>query len=256
MTDTCAGVAERYELVKECIRRAAERGGRDPEKVFLVAVTKNATPTEVRVLHRMGQIDFGESRMQHFVRMASQLDEFRCRQRELHGGIDIPESIRWHFIGHLQRNKVRRVISTARLVHSVGSLKLAEEIQSTHRDDTPPIEILIQVNVSGEKGKQGVAPAAATHLVDQVRTMLGVRIRGLMCMAPFSTDPETSRPVFIRARELFDDIRRSGGREDFNLLSMGMSNDFEIAVECGANLVRVGTAIFGAPSEDAESVEP
>jgi hypothetical protein len=86
--------------------------------------------------------------------------------------------------------------------------------------------------------------------------MLGVRIRGLMCMAPFSTDPETSRPVFRRARELFDDIRRSGGREDFNLLSMGMSNDFEIAVECGANLVRVGTAIFGAPSKDAESVEP
>jgi hypothetical protein len=251
MTDTCAGVAERYELVRERIRAAAERGGRDPEKVFLIAVTKNATPAEVRVLHRMGQVDFGESRMQHFVRMASQLDEFRSRQEELHGGLDMPTAVRWHFIGHLQRNKVRRVVSAARLIHSVDSLKLAEEIQAVHRDETPPIEILIQVNVSGEKGKQGVAPAAATHLVDQVRTMLGVRVRGLMCMAPYSEDPEAVRPVFVRARELFDDIRRSGS-EGFNLLSMGMSNDFEIAVECGANVIRVGTAIFGTPSEDGE----
>lgn len=254
MTDTCAGVAERYELVKERIRVAAERGGRDPEKVFLIAVTKNATPAEVRVLHRMGHMDFGESRMQHFVRMASQLDEFRIRQQELHGGIDIPDAIRWHFIGHLQRNKVRRVISTARLVHSVDSLKLAEEIQSAHRDDAPPVEILIQVNVAGEKGKQGVAPAAASHLVDQVRTMLGVRIRGLMCMAPHSEDPDAARPVFVRARELFDEIRRSSG-EGFNLLSMGMSNDFEVAVECGANVVRVGTAIFGAPPDEAPSTD-
>jgi pyridoxal phosphate enzyme (YggS family) len=249
MTDTCATVAERYELVKERIRQAAVRGGRDPDKVYLVAVTKNATPSEVRVLHRLGQIDFGESRMQHFVRMASQLDEFRDRQHELHGGLDIPDSIRWHFIGHLQRNKVRRVLQTARLVHSVDSLKLTEEIQGVHRDDDPPTEILIQVNIAGDRGKQGVAPAAASHLVDQVRTMLGVRIRGLMCMAPLSEDPEMVRPVFVRARELFDDIRHTSEGDGFDLLSMGMSNDYEVAVECGANVVRVGTALFGSRSE-------
>ena len=258
MTDTCTGVESRYELVKERIRLAAERGGRDPERVFLIAVTKNASTAEVRVLHRLGHVDFGESRMQHFVRMASQIDEFRSRQHELHGGLDIPEAVRWHFIGHLQRNKVRRVLQTARLVHSVDSLKLAEEIQGVHRDDAPPAEILIQVNVTGERGKQGVAPAAASHLVDQVRTMLGVRIRGLMCMAPLSEDPEMVRPVFTRARELFDEIREASGGEGFDLLSMGMSNDFEVAVECGANVVRVGTAIFGTPLEDdaaeAESV--
>ncbi|MDP7071083.1 MAG: YggS family pyridoxal phosphate-dependent enzyme [Phycisphaerales bacterium] len=247
-------VAARYEEVKDRIRSAAERGGRDPDRVFLVAVTKNATPSQVRVLHRMGQVDFGESRMQHFVRMASQIGEFRSRQLELHSGADLPESIRWHFIGHLQRNKVRRVLATARLVHSVDSLKLAEEIQSAHRDDEGPAEILIQVNVSGERSKQGIAPAATTHLIDQVRTMLGVRVRGLMCMAPKVDDPEDVRRVFRRGREIFDEVRRTIAPEGFDLLSMGMSNDFEVAVECGANLVRVGTALFGDGAE-AEATE-
>lgn len=252
MTDTCTDVAERYEEVKERIRLAAERGGRDPKKIFLIAVTKNASPAEVRVLHRLGQVDFGESRMQHFVRMASQIDEFRSRQRELHGGRDIPESIRWHFIGHLQRNKVRRVLSTARLVHSIDSLKLAEEVHEVHSGEAPPSDVLIQVNVAGEKAKQGVAPAAAGHLVDQIRTMLGVRVRGLMCMAPYSEDAEITRPVFTRARELFDDIKKMHGGDGFELLSMGMSNDYEVAIECGANVVRVGTAIFGGPVVEEE----
>ncbi len=247
MTDCCTDVAGRYEEVKARIRAAAERSGRDPDKVILVAVSKNATPSQVRTLHRLGHSDFGEGRMQQFVRMASQLDEFRTRQRDLLGDVEMPEAIRWHFIGHLQRNKVRRVLSTARLVHSVDSLKLAEEIQSVHRDDDPPAEVLIQVNISGERSKQGVAPAAAVHLVDQVRTMLGVRVRGLMCMAPRTESPEEVRPVFKRAYELFNDIRRTGGDDRFNLLSMGMSNDYEVAVECGANVVRVGTAIFGDP---------
>ncbi len=242
-------VAGRYEEVKDRIRAAAERGGHDPARVFLIAVTKNATPSQVRVLHRKGQVDFGESRMQHFVRMASQIDEFRSRQLELHAGGDLPESIRWHFVGHLQRNKVRRVITTARLVHSVDSLKLAEEIQSAHREDEPPAEILIQVNITGERSKQGIAPAATPHLVDQVQTMMGVCVRGLMCMAPIAEDPEDVRSVFCRGRELFDEVRRTVATDRFNLLSMGMSNDYEVAVECGANVVRVGRAIFGDGSE-------
>ncbi|MCP4759676.1 MAG: YggS family pyridoxal phosphate-dependent enzyme [Planctomycetes bacterium] len=248
-------VAGRYEEVRDRIRVAAERGGHDPKRVFLVAVTKNATPSQVRILHRMGQVDFGESRMQHFVRMASQIDEFRSRQQELHAGGDLPESIRWHFIGHLQRNKVRRVLSTARLVHSIDSLKLAEEIQAAHRDDEPSTEILIQVNISGERSKQGIAPAATPHLVDQVQTMLGVRVRGLMCMAPKTEDLDEVRQVFRRGRELFSEVRQVVAGDSFNLLSMGMSNDYEIAVECGANVVRVGRAIFGDGTESEATTE-
>ena len=245
MNNGAEDVGVRYDEVKERIAAAASRSGRNLESIYLVAVTKNATPAQVRVLHRKGHCDFGESRMQHFVRMASQIDDFRSRQRELQGDLDLPESIRWHFIGHLQRNKVRRVLGTARLVHSIDSLKLAEEVHAVHQGDAPAAEILVQVNVSGERGKFGVAPAAAAHLVDQVRTMLGVRVRGLMCMAPLSEDADAARPVFTRARELFDDIRKSTGERSFDLLSMGMSNDYEVAIECGANIVRVGTAIFG-----------
>jgi pyridoxal phosphate enzyme (YggS family) len=245
MNNGAEDVGARYDEVKERIAAAASRSGRSPESIYLVAVTKNATPAQVRILHRKGHCDFGESRMQHFVRMASQIDDFRSRQRELHGNLDLPESIRWHFIGHLQRNKVRRVLGAARLVHSIDSLKLAEEVHAVHQGDAPAAEILVQVNVSSERGKFGVAPAAAGHLVDQVRTMLGVRVRGLMCMAPLSEDADAARPVFTRARELFDDIRKSTGDSTFDLLSMGMSNDYEAAIECGANVVRVGTAIFG-----------
>jgi pyridoxal phosphate enzyme (YggS family) len=249
MNNGSEDVGVRYDEVKERVAAAATRSGRDPSNVYIVAVTKNATPAQVRILHRKGHSDFGESRMQHFVRMASQIDEFRARQRELHGDLDLPESLRWHFIGHLQRNKVRRVLGAARLVHSVDSLKLAEEIHACHRDDGPVAEILVQVNVSGERGKYGVAPAAASHLVDQVRTMVGVRVRGLMCMAPLGEDADDARPIFTRAWELFDEIRHATGDSRFDLLSMGMSNDYEAAIECGANIVRIGTAIFGASAD-------
>jgi len=248
--DGCGDVVRRYEEVKGRVAAAAERSGRSPDRIYLVAVTKHASPSQVRTLHHAGHADFGESRMQHFVRLASQIDEYRGRQRDLHGDESLPESVRWHFIGHLQRNKVRRIMSTARLTHSIDSLRLAEEIQRTHVEEESPAEVLVQVNVAGERSKHGVAPAAAPHLVDQIRTMLGVRVRGLMCMAPRVEDPEEVRPVFKRAREIFDEIQRHS-EGSFDLLSMGMSDDFEVAIECGANIVRVGTAIFGTPEEIA-----
>jgi pyridoxal phosphate enzyme (YggS family) len=149
-------------------------------------------------------------------------------------------------IGHLQRNKARKIVGQARLIHSVDSLRIAEEIQQCSVRLDEPVEVLVQVNVSGERQKYGVAPAAAAHLLEQIDTMIGIRARGLMCMAPMAEDPQTLRPVFERARELFEEIRRSGAAgERFDLLSMGMSSDFEVAIECGANLVRVGSAIFG-----------
>ncbi|MDG2292252.1 MAG: YggS family pyridoxal phosphate-dependent enzyme [Phycisphaerales bacterium] len=240
----------RYEEVRSRIGEAAARSGGDPDRVVLVAVTKYASIAQVRELIEAGHVDYGESRMQHFIQFAAQVEDFLERHRELGGG-EVPEAVRWHFIGHLQRNKVRKIIPLTRLIHSVDSLRLAEEIQNSPGQFTAPTEILVQVNTSGEKGKYGIAPAATAHVIDQIDTMLNVRVRGLMCMAPRVEDPVTLRPVFERTRELFEDIRKTGVvGSHFDILSMGMSSDYEVAVECGANVVRVGSAIFGERAED------
>ena len=247
---TTSDTMRRYEEVRERLANAATRGGTDPDRVVLVAVTKYASIAQVRELIEAGHVDFGESRMQHFIQFAAQIEDFLDRHRELGGG-QVPDAVRWHFIGHLQRNKVRKIIPLTRLIHSVDSLRLAEEIQNCPGERQGPSEILIQVNTAGEKGKFGIAPAAISHLIDQVDTMLNVRVRGLMCMAPAVEDPETLRPTFLRTRELFEEIRSSGAAGDsFDILSMGMSSDFEVAVECGANVVRVGSAIFGERTEE------
>ena len=246
--------ADRYRAVQSRIQDAAARGGYSPEGIHLVAVTKNASIAQVRELIELGHTDFGESRMQHYLQFAAQVDDFLDRHREL-GPTEgrIPQNIRWHFIGHLQRNKVKRILPMTRLVHSVDSLRLAEEIQACPLQRDSATEVLIQVNTSGERGKYGIAPAAVTHLIDQMDTMVNIRIRGIMSMAPQVEDPEAVRSVFQRSRELFEELKSSDMTGDeFDILSMGMSNDFEVAVECGANVVRVGTAIFGPPAEQEE----
>jgi pyridoxal phosphate enzyme (YggS family) len=243
---------QRFADVKRRIAEAAGRDGRHPESVILVAVTKNASMDQVRELIELGHRDFGENRVPNLVQRAAQVDEFLQRHRQLSAASAraVPDTVRWHMIGHLQRNKVRKVIPRVRLIHSVDSLRLAEEIQSwaVRRDD--PVEVLVQVNTSGEASKSGVAPAAARHLVEQIDTMMNLRPRGLMSMAPLVEDPEEVRPTFVRCREIFEDIRNAGvGGDRFDVLSMGMTNDYEVAIDCGANVVRVGTAIFG-PGED------
>ena len=154
---------------------------------------------------------------------------------------------------------MKKLIGLVRLVHSVDSLRLVEEIQSIAFKRDEPVEVLVQVNCSGEKSKFGCAVAAASHLCEQIDTMIHLRVRGLMTMAPYSENPEDARTTFERCRELFDENRQRGvGGDSFNILSMGMSSDFEIAIECGANMVRVGTALFGdhdASIEHEESVE-
>jgi pyridoxal phosphate enzyme (YggS family) len=247
----------RYEAVRARIADAARRGGRSPDSIVLVAVTKHASIDQIRELVSLGHMDLGENRVQVLSQHAAQLEEYLQRHRELpharHG--EIPKSVRWHMIGHLQRNKVRKVLGQVRLIHSVDSLRLAEEIQAVASARLKqPAEVLIQVNVSGEKQKFGIAPAACRHLIDQIDTMFNIRVRGLMCMAPFFEDPQRARDVFQRGRELFDEIRRDGAAGGkFDILSMGMSNDYEVAIECGANIVRVGTAIFGEPSPADDS---
>ncbi len=243
---------QRYEDVRGRIAAAAERVGRSPKNIVLAAVTKNASIDQVRELIELGHMDFAENRVQMMVQRAGQVGEFLKRHRELRGSrpVNLPDRVRWHMIGHLQRNKVRRVLNLVRLIQSVDSLRLAEEIQIAAAQREEPVEVLIQVNSAREKSKYGIAPAAASHLVEQIDTMMVLRPRGLMCMAPLTEDPEDVRPVFLRCAELLEDIQSAGlGGDQFNILSMGMSNDFEVAIECGANIVRVGSAIFGPPPE-------
>lgn len=251
---------ERLDEVRTRIRDAARRAGRDPREVALIAVTKHASIDLIREAIGLGQVDFGENRVQQLVQRAAQIDEHFSRRRQLPeaaGDASHPTSVRWHMIGHLQRNKVRKAVELCRLIHGVDSLRVAEEIQAAAARRETPVEVLVQVNVAGEQSKSGVAPAAARHLVDQIETMINVRARGLMCMAPLGPDGEPAndlaRRTFDRCRELFEDIKtaRAGG-DRFDLLSMGMSGDYEMAIECGANLVRVGSAIFGDGPADGD----
>ena len=241
-------LSERLDAVRRRIDDAARRSGRRGDDVLLVAVTKYASIDQIREMIELGHRDFGESRAQQLIQRAAQIDEYLERHRERSGSRDkqIPDSVRWHMIGHLQRNKVRKAIEHARLIHSVDSLRLAEELQTAAAKRENPVEVLVQVNIAAEKNKYGVAPAAARHLIEQIDTMMNLEPRGLMCMAPYVDDPEEIRPVFERCRELFVDTKKAGvGGEKFNILSMGMTNDYEVAVECGANLVRIGSALFG-----------
>ena len=254
---TNSDTIRRYEEIRERVVEAAAKGGTDPERVILVAVTKNASISQVRELIEHGHVDFGESRMQHFIQFEAQVADFLERHRELGGrGGTMPEEVRWHFIGHLQRNKVRKIHSLTTLIHSVDSLRLAEEIQNCPgREEGKKTQVLIQVNTAGDRGKHGIAPPATSHLIDQIADLPDIRVRGLMCMAPNLDDPEALRPIFVRTRELFKEIADSGAAgNQFNILSMGMSGDYELALECGANVVRIGSAIFGTSSE--ESGEP
>ena len=239
-----------YRRVMDRVAAAAGRSGRRPEDVIVVAVTKTASPDQIRTLVEMGHVDLGENRVQQLVQRTAQLEEYINRKRSLGRAAvaedELPDQIRWHMIGHLQRNKVKQIIPLVKLIHSVDSLRLAEEIQTFGGRDDRQVEVLLEVNVGGEASKNGIAPPAAQHLAEQIEGMLNLRLRGLMVMAPQVGDADEIRRVFVRSAELFEDVRTSGvyGRT-FNILSMGMTNDFEIAIEEGANIVRVGRAIFG-----------
>ncbi len=266
-------LSERYEQVRQRIAQAAKRSRRHPEDIILVAVTKATDPDGIRGLLELGHRDFGESRVQQLSQRAAIVSEWFERLRVLERTGSKPGSApagrilasgkptddttlggpaRWHLIGHLQRNKARKAVEHCRLIHSVDSLRLAEEVQTLADRRDMTVDVLVQVNCSGEKSKFGCPVPAALPLVEQIDTMVHVRVRGLMTMAPYSENPEDARVVFSRCRDLYEEIRIAGvGDGRFNLLSMGMSNDFEVAIEEGANIVRVGRALFGDDSADA-----
>jgi len=248
---------DRFEEVRQRVREAAVRGGSNPDRVILVAVTKYAELDQIRELVELGHEDFGENKVQQLVQRAAVLEEYVHRRQVLTSSDRDGKQLvspRWHMVGHLQRNKAKKAIEAVRLVHTVDSLRLAEELQSVALKREEPVDVLVQVNCSGEETKTGCPVPAAGALVSQIEEMSLVRVRGLMTMAPHTDDPETARTTFRRCRELFEEISPSmPSAERFSILSMGMSGDYEIALEEGANIVRIGSAIFGEPS--AESIE-
>lgn len=261
--ETLTTIEQRYTEVRQRVADAAAKSGRRMSDILVVAVTKFADQEQVRTLYNLGHRDFGENKVQQLIQRAAMLDEYLARKRVL---THLPRTestllpagpaagrgadpVRWHMIGHLQRNKARKAVELCRLIHSVDSLRLAEEVQQAASRREEPVDVLVQVNCSGEKSKFGCPMPAAQHLVEQIGTMVCVRVRGLMTMAELADQPEDARPAFARCRELFEEIQTSGvGGERFNILSMGMSNDYEVALSEGANLVRIGTAIFGPPA--------
>ena len=220
-------IASRHREVLERISRSAGRVGRSEEEVVVVAVSKSFPAKVVTDALRSGIGDFGENRAQELKQKASVINR----------------QARWHFVGHLQTNKVRDVVGLVHLIHSVDSLRLAEAIARRARALELVQEVLIEVNVSGEEAKNGVEPGAVGSLADHIVGMEGIRVRGLMTMPPWPKSPEDSRPYYKRLAALQMDLARSF--PSMTELSMGMTRDFEVGVEEGATLVRVGEAIFG-----------
>jgi len=253
---SATALRERWNDVKQRMAAAAARSGRKASDVVLVVVTKSGSIDQIRELVNMGQVDLGENRVQQLVQRAATIGEWVGRPREIDPKSPQPPMVRWHMIGSLQRNKARKCMEVARLIHGVDSLRLAEELQAAAVRRESPMEVLVEVNVSGEASKKGIAPPAVRHLLDQMDTMLNLKVRGLMCMAPLEGGVDAARRTFDRCRELFQECRRSGaGGDRFDILSMGMSADFEAAIECGANLVRVGGAVIGPPQVEEPADE-
>jgi pyridoxal phosphate enzyme (YggS family) len=226
-TEIARLVRQNRDDVRQRIDRALERSGRPPGSVQLVAVTKYAQPAWVAALLELGERELGENRPQ-------QLEE-RAQK--------FPGTVHWHLIGHLQRNKVRRILPITRLIHSLDSLSLAESVDRIAGELGLTVPALLEVNVSGEASKHGFTPDDVRTAWPTLRDLPHVQVRGLMSMAPYSEEPETARPVFRELRQLRDELA-DGDVGRLPELSMGMTGDFEVAIEEGATLVRIGSALW------------
>jgi len=223
-------IAQRLNQIRSRIAEAAAKAGRDPRSVRLVAVSKTRPPEDIVAACQAGQVIFGENYVQEFTAKAA----------------EVGEPLEWHFIGHLQSNKVKNLAGLVTLVHSVDRLSLAEEISRQWGRLGRCCDVLVQVNISGEASKSGTTETGALQLVRDIALLPNLKVRGLMTMPPFFDDPEAARPYFAELKRLSDLIAAEAvpGVEMVEL-SMGMSGDFEAAIQEGATLVRVGTAIFG-----------
>lgn len=224
-------VADNYRSVEERVKAACHRCGRDRSEVTLIAVSKYKPAAMIRELMEIGVRDFGENHAQELVEKTD----------------EIQEPLNWHFIGNLQRNKVKYVVGRACLIHSLSSLKLAEEIQKEAKKKGVRVPVLIEVNIADEETKKGISEEEVYALVRAVAELPELEIRGLMAIAPPVEDPEENRAYFRELKELQQKINAfSLPGVQMAELSMGMTGDFEVAIEEGATMVRVGTAIFGS----------
>lgn len=223
-------VAENINDVKERITRACKRAGRNVEDVTLVAVSKTKPIEKLEEAYATGTRFFGENKVQELV------DKWEI----------MPKDIKWQMIGHLQTNKVKYIIDKVDLIHSVDSIRLVEVIDKEAAKKGVLANILLEVNVAKEESKFGLMPEEVMDFIDKIVRFKNVRVQGLMTIAPFVDDPEMNREHFANLHQLFVDIRKKKvNNVIMNVLSMGMTNDFEVAIEEGATMVRVGTAIFG-----------
>ncbi len=227
-----ASITENLERVREQIAQAAAKAGRNADDVELVAISKTHDATKVREAIEAGQSLFGESRVQ----------EARVKIPEL------PSNLRWHFVGHLQKNKIRHALPLFELIHSVDSLALAQEINRIAEEDGLHPRVLLEVNVAGEGSKLGFTPEKLREDLENLLAFSRLSILGLMTIPPIAEEAEASRKYFVELRELRDRLQTEF-HVDLAQLSMGMTQDFAVAVEEGATLVRVGTAIFGKRSK-------
>jgi len=224
-------IAENLKEVQRDINEVCKKCGRDPSEVTLIAVSKTKPLEDLKEAYDAGARDFGENKVQ----------ELTAKMPNL------PSDIRWHMIGHLQRNKVKYIAGEVELIHSVDSFRLAEEINIQAKRKKIIIPALIEINIGDEESKFGVRPDEAKELCKEISELDSIHIEGLMTVAPAADDPEEVRRYFRKMHELFLDIKSENiDNVEMKILSMGMTNDYKVAIEEGSTMVRVGTGIFGA----------
>lgn len=240
MAVTRKRIEKNLQAIRESIASACDRAKRDPDEVSIVAVTKSVEVETIRNVLDAGLLDIGESRAQQLTARAEEIAAYLQRRRTPLDG-----DVRWHMVGHLQRNKVKGVLDIGAAIHSVDSLRLAEELSGRAVKDERTAEVFLQVNCSQEEQKYGVAVGAAVHLAEMMTSLPNLKLLGLMTMGPVEQDPRATRHAFVRLRELFEELRSEKiGGDDLRHLSMGMSGDYPLAVEEGATILRIGTALF------------
>lgn len=223
-------IQENIKLVEENIKKACEKVGRDVNEVTLIAVSKTKPYTAIEEALPTGVRDYGENKVQEL-----------CDKYEI-----LPKDIKWHMIGHLQRNKVKYLVGKATLIHSVDSIRLAEQIEKEYAKADEIANILIEVNMAQEESKFGITSEETEQLVREIAKLPHIRIKGLMTIAPYTDNPESNRVYFRNMKKLSVDIENKNiDNVSMSVLSMGMTGDYQVAVEEGATLVRVGTGIFG-----------
>lgn len=232
-------IREHLMQTRQNIDRACQKVGRSIKEVELIAVSKTKPISMLQEAYEAGVRDFGENKVQELV------DKYEA----------LPKDIRWHMIGHLQRNKVKYLVGKVYLIHSVDSLRLAQEIQKEAEKKQTEVNILVEVNVAEEESKFGSHREETLHLVEEIALLPAVHIQGLMTVAPYVEDPEANRMIFEGLRQLAVDIKRKNiDNVNMHVLSMGMTGDYQVAVEEGATYVRVGTGIFGNRSYEGETI--